>query len=467
MSGRPFLLADIGEGIKEVELLQWYVEPGDTVQQFDKICEVQSDKATVEITSRFDGVVQKLAGNVGDMMQVGEPLLFLQQQTDDGHHAVSSPKNNENKEMTGSGSKDDSSSISGKLVEDSIQAQQQDERLQIPTVASQFHLEADDDDESSTAHHARVLTSPAVRKLAREYNLNVGTIKGSGPAGRVLKSDVVTYLQEQGRWRDDKQQPQTEASTVKPSAETTTKAPSTELIQQDEIVQLKGYNRLMVKTMTAALQTPHMSFGDEVVCGELLETRKILNNSSATTSTKISMLALLIKAVDLALTEHRAVNAVVHDVEHCQIKICAQHNIGIAMDTPRGLVVPVIRNCQQLSITDIQHTLDRFKETAGKFTEDDLQGATFTISNIGSVGSGTYMQPVLAPPALAMGALGRIRTIPRFRDDNDVSSVYAAQVLTVTWAADHRFLDGATLGRFHNAFSRYVEQPVTMLAHLK
>jgi 2-oxoisovalerate dehydrogenase E2 component (dihydrolipoyl transacylase) len=474
----PFLLADIGEGIKEVELLQWYCQPGDTIQQFDKVCEVQSDKATVEITSRYDGVVAALAGNVGDMMQVGQPLLFMQSSTDAGSGSGS----------VGGGS-GTSSSSDGTTASDAASAsvlhdtetEPLDDRLSIPTIASQFHLESDNTagatatDNPPTADD-KFLTSPAVRKLGREYGLELSTIHGSGPQGRLLKSDVLTYLREQGYTSDSNNE--TSASTSTPSAAST----ATPLTQpkdgqkDDEIHTLRGYSRLMVGAMTAALEIPHMCFGDELEVGRLLQCRKELKES--THGHNISILAFLIKACSLALKQYPLCNAILHDLDKCQLKIMHSHNLGIAMDTPRGLVVPVIRDVQTKSLVEIQHDLDRLKALAAdsKLSPDDLTTPTFSLSNIGSVGVGTYMQPVIVPPQLAMGAFGKIQRVPRFvvdkKGDNNNNSnnddqIYAASIMNVSWAGDHRFLDGATLARFHAAFKGYVENPVHMLVHLK
>jgi 2-oxoisovalerate dehydrogenase E2 component (dihydrolipoyl transacylase) len=160
----PFLLADIGEGIAEVELLQWFVHEGESVKQFDRICEVRSDKATVEITSRFDGRVVNLGGAVGDMVKVGSPLLYIQAE----------------------GQQETLHTASTSLEEPSY-----DEQLHIPTVASKFRLETDHTTDDLTP----VLTSPAIRKLAKEYALDLRTIVGSGTTGRVLKRQDFQFLQ--------------------------------------------------------------------------------------------------------------------------------------------------------------------------------------------------------------------------------------------------------------------------------
>jgi 2-oxoisovalerate dehydrogenase E2 component (dihydrolipoyl transacylase) len=218
----PFLLADIGEGIKEVELLQWYCQPGDTIQQFDKVCEVQSDKATVEITSRYDGVVAALSGDVGDMMQVGQPLLFMQSATGGGGGGGNSGGGSSSDD-TAAGEDDDAS----KNVLHDTETEPLDDRLSIPTVASQFHLESDDKSTARTGKPTttgdKFLTSPAVRKLGREYGLELSTIHGSGPQGRLLKSDVMTYLREQG-YTDTNNETSKGSTATSPSS---TPAPST------------------------------------------------------------------------------------------------------------------------------------------------------------------------------------------------------------------------------------------------
>ena len=478
----PFLLADIGEGILEVELLQWFVREGDAIRQFDKVCEVQSDKATVEITSRYDGIVAQLTGGaVGDLVRVGQPLLMMQVETAVGSDEWSTSRDSM-----------ESSSLTSAV-------DYADERLHIPTIGSQFHLSSDDDEDTNKTDGvsttdsspftgggsaSKYQASPAVRKLGAEYKIDLSTIRPSGPSGRLLKSDVVTYLQEQGLWRVTTMSGdhgnslgvlQSPAAQLETDS-TTTSIPSNGP-KQDEIIQLKGYNRLMVQTMTASLQIPHMGFSDELIVNKLLDSRKDLNSSMEAGSTNISLLVFLTKAASLALAEYPMVNAQVHSAADYQVKLKTDHNIGIAMDTPRGLVVPVLKQVQTKSLLELQEELNMLKQlaAASQLAPEHLSDGTFTLSNIGSMGCGTYMQPVIVSPQLAMGAIGSIRTLPRFASDMDgtmttadvASRVVAAQVLTVSWAGDHRFLDGATLARFHKSFKRYVEHPVHMLAHLK
>jgi 2-oxoisovalerate dehydrogenase E2 component (dihydrolipoyl transacylase) len=404
-------------GIAEVELLQWFVHEGESVKQFDRICEVQSDKATVEITSRFDGRIVSLEGGVGEMVKVGSPLLYIRAE----------------------GQQDTLHTASTSLEEPSY-----DEQLHIPTVASKFRLETDhtSDDLSTLV----VTTTPAIRKVAKEYDLDLRTIVGSGPKGRVLKGDVLTFLRESGKYRETTQstsQPLVEqdrgpsagaeptssrqhktSSTSTTSFSSSTVPTDGQPLAEDTIIKLKGYNRLMAQSMTASLQIPHMVYSDEVDMGEIIKLKGV-----------VSVLPYTIKAVSSALLDYPLLNATFDGTD--QVTLLKNHNIGVAMDTPRGLVVPVIHECQRKSITDIATDLARLKELAktSSFSKDDLSGATFTLSNIGAVGGGTYMSPIVTSPQVAIGAMGRIQRVPRFV--GGTMDVEEAHIMNISWAGDH------------------------------
>lgn len=439
----PFLLADIGEGIKEVELLQWFVQEGDHVQQFDRVCEVQSDKATVEISSRYDGTIHSLSGGkVGDMVAVGSPLVHIRVE----------------------GGQDVGSEASPPAEEAVLHSHDSsDSQLRIPNVASQFHLDSDDEDGfgtvtegSSTAKSlGKFLATPAVRKLGMEHNLDLSTLVGTGPRGRVLKADVLNYLKIGSATSDSSSRVGSEPFT---EVGTTATGPPPFLLEE-KVVTLKGYSRLMIQTMTASREIPHMGFTDEFEVTKLVEFRKEL-------SPKVSVLAFFLKATSLALKEYPMINASWKDIDKGQATMWANHNIGVAMDTPRGLVVPVVRNCQDKSLVEIQEDLSNLKEigATGKLGEEHLRGATFTLSNIGSVGGGTYMNPLIVPPQAAIGAMGAMQTLPRFDKDGEVT---AAKIINVSWAGDHRMIDGATLARFSNRCKKYLQDPVQMLVSMK
>ena len=179
---------------------------------------------------------------------------------------------------------------------------------------------------------------------------------------------------------------------------------------------------------------------------------------------KLSYLPLLLKAASLALERYPELNAHVTDPECGEVIRKGSHNIGVAMDTPRGLLVPVVHGVNDMSITDIAQRLMELQDLGlrNKLGEGELTGGTFTLSNIGAIG-GTYAKPVLMMPQVVIGALGKIQTLPRFDEDG---AVFPAKLMNVSWAGDHRVLDGATMARFSNAMKEYVEVPSTMLSEL-
>eukprot|EP00980_Cylindrotheca_fusiformis_P009256 scaffold2018_cov113-Cylindrotheca_fusiformis.AAC.10 len=441
----PFVLADIGEGIAEVEVLQWFVQVGDDVNQFDRICEVQSDKATVEITSRYDGRIASLEYQVGDMAKVGQPLLFLQS------------------EASGDVGSEDTVPKTTHIME--MEEFKEEEPLKIPSIASKFQLSTDD---GRNKGEVKVLTTPAIRKLAKENDLDLSTIVGSGPKGRVLKGDVLTVLRERGIVSPSARAQSSANPTGLPETtrnniqSTSTSNVITSIdqavlpLQEDTRLELRGYNRLMVQTMVASLQIPHMVYADELNVSQLMAHKKSL-----------PFLPYLCKAVSKALSQYPLLNSSFQ--EDNSVSLHKDHNLGIAMDTPRGLIVPVIRQVQDKSIAEIQLELQRLKELAqtGTVPTQDLQGATFTLSNIGAIGGGgTYMSPIVTPPQVAIGAFGKIQRLPRFAS-SDSSQVEEAHIVTVSWAGDHRVIDGATMARFHAQVKEYMQEPITILKDCK
>lgn len=408
-----FNLADIGEGIAEVSLKEWYVKVGDTVKQFDKICEVQSDKATVTITSRFDGVITKLYYEVEDTALVGKPLVEIS--SDEVIEEETTPKT--------------------EVIADSL------ERVDIPK-RSEFRIN-------------KVLATPSVRRLAMENKVNLEEITGSGKDGRILKDDIVYFLDR----KNGKEKTQATPPSAPPKQETAqTYVPSNTSVMKnlktDKVEPIKGIQKAMVKTMTQANTIPHFSYCDEYDMNSLVNMKYQMKELGKERGVKISFLPILIKACSMALNQYPVLNA--HVDSNCDnITYRANHNIGIAIDTASGLVVPNIKNCESKSILDIAAEVNRLQglAQASKLTPSDLTGGTFTLSNIGSIG-GTYMKPVILPPEVAIGALGKIQKLPRFDHENNVK---VANIMAVSWSADHRVIDGATMARFSNVVKKYTE----------
>ncbi|XP_058515590.1 lipoamide acyltransferase component of branched-chain alpha-keto acid dehydrogenase complex, mitochondrial isoform X1 [Ochotona princeps] len=392
-----FKLSDIGEGIREVTVKEWYVKEGDTVSQFDSICEVQSDKASVTITSRYDGVIKKLYYNLDEIAYVGKPLVDIETEA----------------------------------LKDS-----EEDVVETPAVSHDEHTHQE-------IKGQKTLATPAVRRLAMENNIKLSEVVGSGKDGRILKEDILNFLEKQTGAilpPSPKAEMMPPPSPQKPKDKTIPIPVSRPPVftGKDKTEPIKGFQKAMVKTMSAALKIPHFGYCDEVDLTELVKLREELKPVALSRGIKLSFMPFFLKA---------------------------SHNIGIAMDTQQGLIVPNVKNVQICSVFEIATELNRLQKlgTAGQLSTTDLTGGTFTLSNIGSIG-GTYAKAVILPPEVAIGALGSIRALPRF---NQKGEVYQAQMMNVSWSADHRIIDGATMSRFSNLWKSYLENPSFMLLDLK
>ena len=325
----PFLLADIGEGIAEVELLQWYVTPGSTISQFDRVCQVQSDKASVEITSRYDGVVKELCAEVGGVVKVGEPLCFMETQSITQNVTL---HNVEEKEMFS--------------VPSAASDKEEEESFAVPktldtTEVSGLEVTSD-----------KALSSPAVRKLVKEYGIDISTIQGTGPNGRVLKSDILSLIQTNGCT-------QTYLSTpIKPTTFANSDTRPTVEVEQDEIIPIRGYHRLMVKSMTSSLSIPHMVYNDEINVSSLQSLRSQLKPWAQQKGIKLTLLPFFLKAASMALLQYPVVNSSI-DTEKMELIVHKRHDLGVAVDAEKGLVVVVVRGCEMRSVEEIAIELGR------------------------------------------------------------------------------------------------------------
>lgn len=287
-------------------------------------------------------------------------------------------------------------------------------------------------------------------------NLDPNKIDGTGPKGRLLKADVLQILSDSGRGTVGENN--IGVSEEAQDSQLTSSIPKTS--QHDEIVPILGYNRIMVKSMTDSLSIPHMCYSDEVNMNAFLNIRKNL------AKTKISILPFAIKAASISMKDYPIINTS-FNVDNMELTYHSNHGIGVAMDTPQGLAVPVIKDCQNLSVLEIGEELKRLKglATAGTLTKNDISGATLSLSNIGAIG-GTYMSPIVSRPQVAIGAIGKIQRLPRFISVESLA-VEEANIMQISWGADHRVIDGATLARFSNRWKELIENPTLMMFSLK
>ncbi|RPA82201.1 hypothetical protein BJ508DRAFT_225034 [Ascobolus immersus RN42] len=434
---KPFLLADIGEGIRECEVIQWFIQPGTRVEQFDKLCEVQSDKASVEITSRYDGVVKKLHYEPGDMAIVGKPLVDIDV---DG-------------EIT-----DEVPEVAETPADQAIPSQPRAKAAEIVAESTSTPSPVSSTAPTTPSRHASLAT-PAVRRVCREFGVDITKVTGTGKDGRVLKEDVFKHLDES----DSASRPATTPITP------TSASPASASLEETT-VPLTGIQAAMFRTMTASLQIPHFLYSDELNLTPLTSLRHTLNASLARSQgsafIKLSYLPFIIKSVSTMLHTYPILNARVDTTGPKPAVIMRpSHNIGVAVDTPQGLVVPNIKNVQNLSILEIAAELQRLSTLAraGKLSPADLKGGTITVSNIGNIG-GTVVSPVIVPSEVCIVGIGKGRTVPAF---DESGNVVKRLVANLSWSADHRVVDGATVARAAELVRGGVEAPGELLVRLK
>lgn len=405
-------LAQTGEGIAECELLNWFVQEGDTVEEFQKICDVQSDKATIEITSRYSGKIHQILFVPGDIIKVGETLV--------------------------------------KIIVEENEASALHEREFVTNGDTQECQDSSSDEDENKER--RVLCTPSVRRIAKQHDVNISDICGSGTEGRVMKEDILNYLENK-----DTAMPKVKSSHMDIEDKDNRS-------YEDRIVRLRGYYRSMVKSMSMAVKVPHFHYVEEINCNALAQLKTSFQEGNQYPDIKYTYLPFLIKSLSTAMDKYPLLNSSFRE-EANEVILKGSHNIGIAMATPNGLVVPNIKKVQSLSILEITKELSRLQQMAldNKLNTEDISGGTITLSNIGAVG-GKFGCPLLNLPEVAIIAIGRIEKLPRFANDG---TVYAASIANVAIGADHRVVDGATVARFCREWKLLIEKPELLFLHMR
>lgn len=445
-----FILPDIGEGIVECEIVKWNVAEGDEIEEDQAVVEVMTDKAVVEIPAKNAGTVHRLYYAQGDIAKVHSALFALEVAGE---------------VTTTSGTNDDSPSAnnnaSSVASQSSVNTQTNGSSQQSAQVApSKF---SDGEYEPPIAIEGKVLASPAVRRVAREKNIDLSSVEGSGKKGRILKSDVLNL---QHSNVDTSSQNSTSSA---PSSSTAGKgdsnSTSTVLKGSVRTEKVRGIQAAMAKQMSASVYTiPHFTVSDELVMDNLMSLRKLLKPEFEAKNVKLSFMPFFVKAMSLALNEFPVINSQLNE-DATEISYFADHNIGFAVDSKIGLLVPNIKRVQDLSLLEIAVQMQDIIEQAraGRVAGEHLKGGTISISNIGAIG-GITATPVINKPEAAIVALGKTQKLPRFDDEGNVS---AQNIMAVNWSGDHRIIDGATMVRFNNLWMSYLTQPEKMLMHLK
>ncbi|WP_242521542.1 dihydrolipoyllysine-residue acetyltransferase [Motiliproteus sp. SC1-56] len=409
-----FILPDIGEGIVECEVVEWLVAEGERIEEDQPVVDVMTDKALVQIPAHKAGTVSKLYYQQGETAKVHAPLFAL---VPEGGEVPVAP------------------------------AAAQADAAQ-PAFAPSAVTEPA---ATASARPGKALASPAVRRIAREHDLDIGQVPGSGKNGRVLKEDILRFVEQGGGAAAEPDQ----AAAAKPAV-----APAGEV----RVEKIRGIKAAMVKQMSLSHATiPHFTYGDEVDVSALLGLRGELKLKAEQRGIRLTLMPFIMKALALAIQEFPILNSRVN-ADCTEIHYQPHCNIGMAVDSKQGLIVPNIKKVETLSILEIAQEVTRLTEAArsGRVNPADLQGGTISISNIGALG-GTYAVPVVNPPEVAIVALGKTQRLPRFNEAGDVE---ARSIMNISWSGDHRIIDGGTIARFSLLWQSYLEDPAAMLLDL-
>ncbi|GGK04168.1 dihydrolipoyllysine-residue acetyltransferase component of pyruvate dehydrogenase complex [Lentibacillus kapialis] len=423
-----FKLPDIGEGIHEGEIAKWFVKEGDEVQEDDVLCEVQNDKSVVEIPSPVEGTVSKIHVEEGEVAVVGNTLISFDAEgyeSDDEEEEADEQETEKTEDTTETTEESASdSSDTGK------------------------NSEQKSEDKAQTSDDKRVIAMPSVRKYARENDVTIQDVQGSGKNGRVLKEDVDNYLS------GDQQAEQPVEATEGTQEPAAAQSPKGDYPESRE--KMSGIRKSIAKAMVnSKTKAPHVTLMDEVDVTELVAHRKKFKEVAAEQDIKLTYLPYVAKALISASKKYPILNAAVDD-ETDEIIHKHYYNIGIAADTDRGLLVPVVKDADRKSIFTISQEVNELAEKArsGKLSPEEMKGASNTITNIGSAG-GQWFTPVLNYPEAAILGIGRIQEKPIVRD----GEIVAAPVLAVSLSFDHRIVDGATGQLALNQIKRLLNDP--------
>src|SRR5690625_1371145 len=417
-----FKLPDIGEGIHEGEILKWFIKEGDTIHEDDPLCEVQNDKAVVEIPSPVEGTVKKIKVAEGEVAVVGDPLVSIDAEgyESDEEEPAEDPEE-----------------------------QLEPEKAEEKSVAADSAEQTEEKPETVTAK--RVIAMPSVRKYARENDVNIQEVAGSGKNGRVLKDDIDAFL------RGDTEEAQVAADAVEEGTDRE-EAPVyiPEGTYPETREKMTGIRKAIAKAMVnSKTKAPHVTLMDEVDVTELVAHRNRFKEVAAEQDIKLTFLPYVVKALISASKKFPILNAAVDD-ETEEIIHKHYYNIGIAADTEKGLLVPVVKDADRKSLFEISKDINELAEKArsGKLTAEEMKGASNTITNIGSVG-GQWFTPVLNYPEAVILGVGRIQEKPIARN----GEVVVAPVLALSLSFDHRIVDGATGQQALNQIKRILNDP--------
>ncbi|EFW90609.1 branched-chain alpha-keto acid dehydrogenase subunit E2 [Haladaptatus paucihalophilus DX253] len=503
---REFKLPDVGEGVAEGELVSWQVEEGDTVTEDQAVAEVETDKAIVEIPSPVNGTVRELLAEEGEVVPVGNVLLTF--------------------------------NVEGEEAEPEEEATESAEASTDSQEAAAEESSTSADAEETETPEGRVFAAPSARRLARELGVDIASVEGTGPSGRVSEHDVRAAAESATESEAEEESeavesepadsgPATETGTAGGTGATTAAAPAqvesadrertlaapatrrladeqgidinavpsteerdgqafvtpeavreyAEAQQQaqaadaaavatgetgprEERIPYRGIRRTIGKQMQKSKFTaPHVTHHDSIDVTELVETRAELKEIAEERGIKLTYMPFVLKAIVAALKDYPYLNSAL-DEENDEIVVKNYYNIGIAVATDDGLMVPVLKDVDKKDMLQISSEMNELVEKARDRTisREEMQGGTFTITNFGAIG-GEYATPIINHPEVGILGLGELKKRPVVVDDE----VEARYTLPISMSIDHRIIDGAVVASFANQLLEYLHNPRLLL----
>jgi pyruvate dehydrogenase complex dihydrolipoamide acetyltransferase long form len=433
-----FKLPDLGENIASGDVVTVFVSPGDVVKPGQALLEVETDKAVIEVPCPPGGRIASVLVKKGDTVKVGQALVTLEPA---GAAAPATAAPAKQAAAPAAAPAPAAAAAPAKKAEPAPAPRPS------PVAVAAPPQSIDPEPEPVAAAAVVEPAGPAVRRLARELGVDLARVRGTGPGGRIVREDVVAAVR----------QASAQGPSLRRSDSTATERDDWGPIRREQMSRMR---KTIAANMVRSVQTiPHLTNFDDADVTELEHLRKASAAEYAKSNLKLTALAFVIKAVSLSLRQHPTVNASI-DTEKGEIVYKDYVNVGLAVDTPRGLVVPVLRDCDQLSIPQIAQAIADTAEKAksSQYGIEDLRGGTFTISNLGAVG-GAYSTPIINWPEVAILLLGRARKMPVIHEDKIESRL----MMPLSLSYDHRIIDGAMAARFLNEVIGYLESPGRLL----
>ncbi|MDQ2650725.1 MAG: 2-oxo acid dehydrogenase subunit E2 [Actinomycetota bacterium] len=444
MADRIFKLPDVGEGIAEAEIVEWLVAPGDVVEVDQPLVEVMTDKATVELPSPYPGRIVAVTGEPGDLVSVGAELARFSADllSDGGDHGIAAHSEPSPSGVTHTAPPSSEPATTGRSepsdpIAPAVQAHDGPELEPVrsdvaPTPAAI----------PAVAPTHRPVASPAVRRRANEAGIKLGYVVGSGPAGRIEHTDLDSYL-EQVR------------------AGGPVRAATNDVVTTTKVI---GLRRKIAEQMSLAKsRIPHIAYVEEVDLTELELLRSNLNENRRPDQPKLTVLPFLLRAIVRAGAAVPVVNATFDD----EAGVVHQHSafhVGVAAQTPNGLVVPVVRHAEGRDVWELAAEINRLASEArsGSIHRGDLTGSTITVSSLGAMG-GLVTTPVINHPEVAIVGVNKLQVRPAWNG----STFVPRRLLNLSSSFDHRIVDGWDAAVFVQEIKKHLELPALLFMEVR